>query len=74
MTSVKPVTLPPNLPGCIGRLAAIGHGGKCYVATVIDQVAGTTKPKRVRIQRDPFLQGEVLQPHEYTFLEWADDD
>lgn len=61
-------------PGNIGRLAAIGYQGKCYVANVLDQVAGTTQPKRVRIQYDCFLQGKVLMPGEYQFMEWADDD
>lgn len=59
--------------GNIGRMAVIVHEGKCYVANVIDQVAGTTKPKRVRVQHDVFLQGKVLQPHQYEFKEWADD-
>lgn len=60
--------------GNIGRMAAIVYKDKCYVANVIDQVAGTTKPKRVRIQFDPELQGEVLMPGQYQFKEWADDD
>lgn len=59
--------------GNIGRMAVIVHEGKCYVANVLDQVAGTTHPKRVRVQYDPFLQGTVLMPHQYEFKEWADD-
>lgn len=57
----------------IGRMAAIVYNGQCYVANVLDQVAGTTKPKRVRIQYDPNLQGKVLMLGEYEFKEWADD-
>lgn len=60
--------------GNIGRLAVIVHDGKCYVANVLDQVAGSTVPKRVRVQHDPFLQGTVLMPGQYEFKEWADDD
>lgn len=60
--------------GNIGRMAAIVYQGKCYTANVLDQVFGTTQPKRVRIQFDPFLQGTVLMPGEYEFKEWADDD
>lgn len=59
--------------GNIGRMAVIVHNNRCYVANVIDQVAGTTTPKRVRIQYDPNLQGEVLMPADYEFKEWADD-
>ena len=46
----------------IGRMAIIAYSGKRYEANVIDLVTGTTKPKRVRIQNDPFLQGTVLMP------------
>lgn len=60
-------------PGNIGRMAIIVHDGQCYVANVIDQVAGTTTPKRVRIQYDAAMQGKVLMPYEYVFKEWADD-
>lgn len=60
--------------GNIGRMAVIVHVGKCYVANVLDQVAGTTIPKRVRVQYDAELQGEVLMPDQYEFKEWADDD
>lgn len=59
--------------GNIGRMAVVVHNGSCYVGNVLDQVAGTTIPKRVRIQYDPFMQGKVLQPKDYQFKEWADD-
>lgn len=61
-------------PGNIGRIAVVVYQDRCYVGTVLDQVAGTQKPKRVRVQYDPFLQGTVLQPHEYQFKTWADQD
>jgi hypothetical protein len=61
-----------DTPGNIGRVALVLHKGFVYRATVLDQVYGTTIPKRVRAQnRD--LQGQVFQPHEYEFLEWEDD-
>lgn len=66
------IPIPKVEPGNIGRMAVIVFHGKCYVGNVLDQVAGTTKPKRIRIQYDPFLQGEVVQPHQYEFKEWAD--
>jgi len=55
-------------------MAAIVYKGQCYVANVIDQVAGTTTPKRVRIAFDANLQGTVLMPGQYEFKDWADDD
>lgn len=61
----------------IGRFVVIEHKGKCYTATVMDCVAGTLRPKRVRIQRDPEMQGRVLMPTEYTLKEYQaapDDD
>jgi hypothetical protein len=61
-------------PGNIGRIAVIVHRGKCYIANVLDQIAGTTSPKRVRVQHDPFLQGTVLMPGEYEFKEWTESD
>jgi len=60
--------------GNVGRMAVVVYQGKCYVGNVLDQVSGTTTPKRIRIQYDPFLQGEVLMPGQYEFKEWADDD
>ena len=59
--------------GNIGRMAVIVFHEQCYVGNVLDQVAGTTIPKRVRVQYDPFLQGTVLMPGQYEFKEWADD-
>lgn len=62
--------------GNIGRLAIIvlKQDGRCYLGNVLDQKAGTTIPKRIRIQYDPNRQGDVVQPHEYEFKEWADND
>lgn len=61
-------------PGVIGRTAIIVHEGKCYTATVIDQVAGTEQPKRVRIQCDVTMQGKVLMPGQYVFKDWTEDE
>ena len=61
-------------PGNIGRNAVIVYAGKLYVANVIDQIAGSRKPKRVRIHHDPTLQGKVLMPGQYEFKQWTDDD
>ncbi len=61
-------------PGVIGRTAIIAHEGRCYTATVIDQVAGTRKPKRMRIQCDITMQGKVLMPGQYVFKDWTDDE
>jgi len=61
-------------PNKIGRIAVIEHKGHLYVANVMDMVAGTDRIKRVRIQRDLYLQGTVLMPGQYTFMEWGDDD
>jgi hypothetical protein len=55
----------------IGRFAVIAYKGKCYTGNVLDLVAGTSRPKRIRIQNDPFLQGTVVMPSEYQFKEWA---
>lgn len=51
---------------CIGSWVSIVHQDSMHVGTVLDLVAGTNTPKRIRIQRGA-LQGEVVQPHEYTF-------
>lgn len=61
-------------PSNIGRFAAIVYNGQCYIGNVLDLQTGTTLPKRVRIQHDPFLQGTVLMPGQYEFKEWTDDD
>ena len=60
-------------PNNIGRWVVILHGGLLHVGTVMDLVAGTDTPKRIRIQRGP-LQGEVVQPHEYVFKSWLEDE
>lgn len=58
----------------LGRTAVIVYEGQCYTATVIDHVAGTLDPKRVRIFNDPFLQNKVLHPSQYLFKQWAPDE
>ena len=57
----------------IGRMAVVVYQDKLYVGNVLDCVAGTTRPKRIRIQNDVFMQGKVIQPSEYEFKEWCDD-
>lgn len=59
--------------GNIGRMAIVLFQEHLYQANVLDQVAGTTIPKRVRVQYDPWMQGTVLMPGQYEFKEWADD-
>lgn len=51
---------------CIGSWVVIYHDDELHIGTVMDLVAGTNTPKRVRIQRG-YLQGEVVQPHQYKF-------
>lgn len=58
----------------IGRMAVIGYRGHQYLGNVIDLVAGTPHPKRIRIQYDPELQGKVVMPGQYAFIEWKDED
>lgn len=65
MTTVAPTN--------IGRMAVIGYMGHQYLGNVLDLVAGTQCPKRIRIQFDPMLQGKVLMPGQYEFIEWKDD-
>jgi hypothetical protein len=57
----------------IGRFAVIEHDGKCYVGNVLDCVAGTNIPKRIRIQFDVHLQGKVVMPGQYTFKQFSDE-
>lgn len=58
-------------PRNIGRWAVVLHDNALHIGTVIDLVAGTSKPKRIRIQRGQ-CQGNVLQPHEYKFKNWTE--
>lgn len=59
----------------IGRMARIEHKAVLLVGNVLDLVAGTDNPKRIRIQHgDPTLQGHVVFPGEYAFLGWADEE
>ena len=48
----------------IGRWVEIIVENRRHVGTVIDNVAGTNLPKRIRIQRG-YRQGDVVQQHEY---------
>ena len=58
----------------IGRWVVILYDEQLHVGTVMDCIAGTDSPKRIRIQRGP-KQGEVIQPCDYTFKNWlADED
>jgi hypothetical protein len=48
---------------------------KPYLATVVDFVPGEPdEPKRVRIQKDLLYQGKVLQPSEYEFYHFVEDE
>ena len=59
----------------VGRFAVVVHEGKCFLASVLDAVAGEPgRPKRVRIQRDVQRQGDVLMPSEYSLKRWADEE
>lgn len=57
----------------IGRWVTVLHDNQLHVGTVMDLIAGTDKPKRVRIQRGG-MQGNVLQPYEYTFKSWLEEE
>lgn len=57
----------------IGRWAVILHQNLLHVGTVIDVIAGTSKPKRIRVQRGS-LQGKVLQPADYQFKNFIEDE
>ena len=59
---------------CIGRYCVVAWNNRAWVCNVLDMVAGTNTPKRVRIQQHALLQGRVLQPSEYTFKQWADEE
>lgn len=59
----------------IGRMAQIRVRGSVVVGNVIDLVADTQYPKRIRIQHGlPELAGAVVQPHEYEFLWFCDQE
>ncbi len=55
-------------------MAVVVVGNHCYVGNVVDLVAGTDTPKRIRIQYDLERQGDVLMPSEYQFKQWSDSD
>lgn len=60
----------------IGRFACIKlPTGQTVYGNVLDLVAGTDKPKRIRIQRGlPARHGDVVQPCDYEFRWWADQE
>jgi hypothetical protein len=59
----------------IGRFARIEVGSQSMVGSVLDLVSGTNSPKRIRIQHgDVSRMGTVVQPHEYRFLWWCDEE
>ena len=64
----------PNEESPIGRFVVIEYNGLCYIANILDTVARTHKPKRVRIQYDIHLQGKVLMPGQYTIKCYADEE
>ncbi len=55
----------------IGRWAVVLHDNLLHVGTCMDLVAGTDRPKRIRIQRGQ-LQGKVIQPCDYVFKDWLE--
>jgi hypothetical protein len=62
-------------PNNIGRFAVIYVNGERLYGNVLDLVAGTDTPKRIRIQSgNPALVGDVVQPHQYKFVGWADEE
>lgn len=62
-------------PNNIGRMAEIRVLGHVVVGNVIDLVAGTDYPKRIRIQHGwPALHGDVVQTGEYEFLWFCDEE
>jgi hypothetical protein len=66
---------------CVGRLARIrlpapaGRGLLVY-GRVVDFPAGQPMtPRRIRIEHgEPQFHGDVVQPHEYKFEGWADQE
>ena len=75
----SPLFVPPPRNN-IGRMArlhlTVEEGNRIVYGNVLDLVAGTNQPKRVRIQTGgPFSrQGDVVMPHQYAFLGWADEE
>ncbi len=66
----------------IGRLACfqlLNDDGQAkepkVYGNVLDLVAGTSNPKRIRLQRGlPEFAGEVFFPSQYRFCWWADEE
>ncbi len=52
----------------IGRWVTVEYKGMEFQGTVVDRVIATKRPKRVRIQDQGPMQGEVLKPSEYSNL------
>jgi hypothetical protein len=73
---MKPACLEIKVaPSNIGRIAIIDVQGHRLYGNVMDLIHGTDKPKRIRIQHGAMQwQGNVVQPHEYVFIGWADEE
>jgi len=76
MSKTLEITMPANNIGRLARIEIVSEGAREVVyGNVLDQVAGTDAPKRVRIQRGkPDRHGDVVMPHEYVFIGWADEE
>ena len=62
-------------PNNIGRMAEIRVQGHVVVGNVIDLVAGTDYPKRIRIQHGfPELHGSIVRPGEYEVLWFCNEE
>ena len=57
----------------IGRWVEILVDGVLFAGTVMDNVSGTSLPKRVRIQRG-YRQGDVVQPGEYEIHQFINPE
>ena len=72
--ATRAADLPSAVRSNTGRFMVVVYQGNCYIANVVDTIAGTQQPNRVRIQRDVHLQGRVLDSAEYQFKTWADEE
>ena len=54
----------------IGRTVSLRHKSHLLWGIVLDQVGGTNRIKRVRIQSKGRFRGKVLMPSEYSVLEF----
>lgn len=65
---------PPNNIGRFARILLL-PGREVVYGNVIDLVAGTGEPKRIRIQHGlPARKGDVVMPYEYEFEWWANEE